>query len=248
VKRALRYGTVALVTVVAVAATVVTRAPAAWAGDWLEARSKLRLLDARGTLWSGSALLALSDGRKMSAVPGRVSWRLDLSSLLSGRASAELSHPWIGAPLALAIGRDAVTLQAGGAELPASVLAALGTPFNTLRPGGSLQLRWTELALRRGTMAGDLQIDWRDAQSALSSVAPLGSYRLRISAAGEGARLRLDTMAGPLRLQGSGTLRGTRVSFKGLASADPDMRPALNGLLGVLGPRSGDNAILAVET
>lgn len=247
-KRALQYGTVALLAVLAVAATVVTRAPAAWAGDWLEARSKLRLLDARGTLWSGSALLALSDGRKMSAVPGRVSWRLDLSSLLGGRASAELGHPWLAAPLVLSIGRDALTLQAGGAELPASVLAALGTPFNTLRPGGSLQLRWTGLALRHGTMAGDLQIDWRDAQSALSSVAPLGSYRLQISAAGDGARLRLDTMAGPLRLQGSGMLRGTRVSFKGLASADPDMRPALNGLLGVLGPRSGDNAILALET
>lgn len=247
-RRTLRYGTVALVALLAVAATIVVRAPAAWAGDWLEARSRLRLLDARGTLWSGSALLALSDGRQLSAVPGRISWRLHPWSLLGGPALAELSHPWVGVPLVVAIGRDAVSLQAGSAELPASVLAALGAPFNTLRPGGSLQLRWTELALRRGTMAGELQIDWRDAQSALSSVAPLGSYRLQITAAGDRARLRLDTMAGPLRLQGSGVLRGTRVSFKGLASADPDMRPALNGLLGVLGPRSGDNAILALET
>jgi general secretion pathway protein N len=245
-RRTLQYGALALLAVLAVAATVAVRAPAAWAGDWLEARSGLRLLDARGTLWSGSALLALSDGRQLSAVPGRVSWRLDIASLLRGRAAAQLSHPWIAAPAELSIGRDGVTLQAGGAELPAAVLAALGAPFNTLRPGGALQVRWTELALRRSTMSGEVEVDWRDAQSALSTVAPLGSYRLRISAGGDGARLRLETLAGPLRLQGSGTLRGTRVSFKGLASAEPDMRPALNGLLGVLGPRSGDKVLLAL--
>jgi len=55
-------------------------------------------------------------------------------------------------------------------------------------------------------------------------------------------------LRGPLRLQGSGTVKGGRVSFKGLASADPEMRPALIGLISVLGPRVGDQAVLAIET
>jgi len=62
------------------------------------------------------------------------------------------------------------------------------------------------------------------------------------------ASVAVDARAGPLRLQGSGTLRGGRVSFKGRASADPEMRQALIGLIGVLGRRVGDEAILALET
>jgi general secretion pathway protein N len=82
----------------------------------------------------------------------------------------------------------------------------------------------------------------------LSAIAPLGSYRLQITGAGDAARVQLGTLRGPLRLQGSGTLTGGRLSFKGLASAEPDMRPALMGLIRLLGPPSGDNALLMLET
>jgi general secretion pathway protein N len=109
-------------------------------------------------------------------------------------------------------------------------------------------LSWTDVEFKGGVLAGNFQIDWREAQSALSTVAPLGSYRLQVTGAGDTARLQLDTLRGPLRLQGSGTVKGGRVSFKGLASADPDMRPALIGLIGVLGPRQGDEAVLSIET
>jgi general secretion pathway protein N len=139
-----------------------------------------------------------------------------------------------------------VRLNAGRAELPAATLGALGAPFNTLRPGGTLAIHWTDGEWRPGGLSGDIQVEWRDAQSALSTVVPLGTYRLRLT--GNTGRLTLETLRGPLLLQGSGTLKGTRVSFKGLASAEPDMRQALAGLLGVLGPRSGHNAILALET
>jgi general secretion pathway protein N len=122
----------------------------------------------------------------------------------------------------------------------------MGAPFNTLRPGGQLVASWTDAIVRTEGFAGRLEIEWRDAQSALSTVVPLGTYRVRLT--GETGRLELETIRGPLLLQGSGTVRGARVSFKGLASAEPGMRPALAGLLGVLGPRMGDNAVLALET
>jgi general secretion pathway protein N len=234
-----------LAAALAATLTAVARAPAAWVGDWLQSQGRLRLIDARGTLWNGTAMLALSDGRQMTLLPGRVAWRIELAS---GRLAARFAHPWLAAPLSLSLGADGVALKAGNAELPAAALTALGAPFNTARPGGVLELRWSDLDLRGGAFAGELQIDWRAAQSALSTVAPLGDYRLRVSGTGDGARLRLDTLSGPLRLEGNGSLKAGRVRFNGIASAEPEMRAALNGLLGVLGPRSGDNALLSLDT
>lgn len=245
----MRYGVgLALAAVFAVALTVAVRAPAAWVGDWLQAQGRLRLVDARGTVWSGSALLGLSDGRQVMLLPGRLSWTIGFAAIASGRVTADVSHPALRAPLAVSLTVKSIALKAGQAELPAALLVALGAPFNTVRPGGALGLSWTDVEFKGGVLAGNFQIDWREAQSALSTVAPLGSYRLQVTGEGDTARLQLDTLRGPLRLQGSGTIKGGRVSFKGLASADPEMRPALIGLIGVLGPRKGDEAVLSIET
>ncbi len=245
----MRYGTgLALAAVLAMVLTAAVRAPAAWVGDWLQAQGRLRLIDARGTVWSGSALLGLSDGRQVTLIPGRISWNIGLSVIASGRVTADVWHPALSAPLAVSHSAKSIALKAGQAELPAALLAALGAPFNTVRPGGALGLRWTDVELKGGAFAGDLQIDWREAQSALSTVAPLGSYRLVVTGAGDTARLQLNTLRGPLRLQGSGTVKSGRVSFKGLASSDPEMRPALIGLISVLGRRAGDQAVIAIET
>lgn len=245
----MRYGAgLVLAAVLAVALTAAVRAPAAWVGDWLQAQGRLRLIDARGTVWSGSAMLGLSDGRQVTLLPGRLSWKIGFAAIASGRVTADVSHPALAAPLVVSLAAKSIALKAGQAELPATLLAALGAPFNTVRPGGALGLRWTDVELSGGVFAGNLQIDWNEAQSALSTVSPLGSYRLQVIGAADTTRLQLDTLRGPLRLQGSGTVKGGRVSFKGLASADPDTLPRLIGLIGVLGPRVGDQAVLAIET
>jgi general secretion pathway protein N len=228
--------------------TVVARAPAVWVGDWLEARGKLRLVDARGTVWNGSAMLGVTDGRVVTMVPGRVSWQLGLGAVLSGRVTADVLHPALATPLAISFAANSIRLAGGRAELPAAVLSAVGAPFNTVRPGGTLALEWTDIGIGSSGFTGKAQVEWRDAQSALSPIAPLGSYRLTITGTDKTGLVRLDTLRGPLRLEGSGTLKGWRVSFKGLASVEPEMRTALNGLIGVLGPRSGDGAILFLET
>lgn len=235
----------ALVTAVL---TVVTRAPAVWVGDWLEARGKLRFVDARGTVWNGSAMLGVTDGRVITTVPGRVSWKLGLGTILSGRLTADVSHPALATPLAISLAANSIRFAGGRAELPAAVLSVVGAPFNTVRPGGTLAVEWTDIGIGKGGLAGKAQVEWRDAQSALSPIAPLGSYRLSITGTDNAGSVRLDTLRGPLKLEGSGTLKGWRISFRGLASVEPDMQGALNGLIGVLGPRSGHNALLALET
>lgn len=235
---------VGLLLLLAASITLVVRAPAAWLGDWLEARSKLRLVDARGTVWRGSALVGLSDGRATTLVPERIEWRIDLFP----RAAAELSHPWLTAPLRIAMEPDVVAFQQGKAILPAGVLASAGAPFNTLKPGGVLEVAWSDARLRGAALDGEVQIDWRDATSALSPIAPLGTYRVRVSGRGDAPSLELKTLSGPLRMQGSGRINGSQVRFRGTADAEAGMRPALDGLLGVLGMRSGDKVLLAIDT
>lgn len=240
-----RAAGIAILLLFSALTTVVFRAPAAWVGDWLAPRSKLRLVDARGTVWQGSALLGMSDGRATTLVPGRVEWRLEVLP----RISVGISHPWLGEPLHVSFIENAIAFAAGSARLPAGVLASAGAPFNSLRPGGMLEARWTRGEVRDGAFTGELQIDWRDATSALSPIAPLGTYRVTASGRGNApVELQLRTLRGDLHLQGSGKINGLQVRFRGTAAAEPGMQSALDGLLGVLGMRSGDKVLLAIDT
>jgi general secretion pathway protein N len=245
-KRFSAPGLIALLLALTAAVTVVVRAPAAWLGDWLEDHTRVRLLDARGTVWHGSAFIGFSNGREITLVPGRIEWQVD--GLRAGGIGARVTHAWLSGPLQLSLAREGVTFAKGAARLPAGVLASAGAPFNTLRPGGTLEASWTDTVLRGAALTGDVQIDWRDASSALSTVAPIGSYRLRVTGRGDGPALELATLSGPLQLQGRGKIEGARIRFNGTAGAEADMRPALNGLLGVLGMRSGDKVLLAIDT
>jgi len=206
----------------------------------------VRLLDARGTLWHGSALIGFSNGREITLVPGRIDWQVD--GVGPAGISARLTHAWLSTPLRVSLAREGVSFGKGAARLPAGVLASVGAPFNTLKPGGTLEASWTDTALRGAALTGEVQIDWRDASSALSTVAPIGSYRLRVTGRGDGPALDLVTLSGPLQMQGRGKIEGSRIRFNGTAGAEAGMQPALNGLLGVLGMRSGDKVLLAIDT
>lgn len=181
-RRAVNGVVFASLLVLTVAATVAMRAPAAWLGDWFEAHSRVRLLDARGTVWHGSALLGISDGRETTLIPGRIEWTIDDIGLR--RIAARVSHPWFTIPLAVSVDSSGMRIAKGTARLPAGVLAGAGAPFNTLRPGGVLEVAWSDAEIRGTALKGELQVDWRDAQSALSTVTPLGTYRLTVRGSG----------------------------------------------------------------
>lgn len=239
-------GLIALLLALTAAITIAVRAPAAWLGDWLEGHTRVRLLDARGTVWHGSAFIGFSNGREITRVPGRIEWQVE--GLRTGAIGARLTHAWLSAPLHVALAGEGIAFAKGAARLPAGVLASAGAPFNTLKPGGTLEASWTDTVLRGAALTGEVQIDWRDASSALSTVAPIGSYRLRVTGRGDGPALELATLSGPLQMQGHGKIEGSRIRFNGTAGAQADMRPALNGLLGVLGMRSGDKVLLVIDT
>jgi general secretion pathway protein N len=241
-----RSGALALLLALTAALTLVVRAPAAWLGDWLEAHTRVRLVDARGTVWHGSALVGFSNGREITLVPGRLEWQV--ARVTGSSVGATLTHAWLTSALHVSVGREGVAFAKGAARLPAGVLASAGAPFNTLRPGGTLEASWSDTVLRGAALTGEVQVDWRDARSALSTIVPIGSYRLRVTGRGDGPALELVTLAGPLQLQGRGKIEGSRIRFNGTAGAEAGMQPALNGLLGLLGMRSGDKVLLAIDT
>ncbi|WP_343656889.1 type II secretion system protein N [Cupriavidus sp.] len=232
----------ALLGAATVVVTVTASLPATWMAERIATESGRRVLlaDASGTLWHGSATLALSAGTgspTSTVLPGRLTWRVAFWPLLTGTLRLVLEQDMtMAAPVTVAVTPTGWSVQSGGIRLPASLLEGIGAPFNTLRPDGTMRIDWTAL---QGKFAGNqtfghltLQLDQMSA--AVSRLRPLGSYRADVDLAGADGRLQLKTTAGPLHLEGSGTL-GRQSRFEGTAHADPEAATQLAGLLSLLG-------------
>ena len=260
------WGWALLGAVVGLAATLVFFAPAAWLAAALPELSRGRVLlqDARGTVWTGSGRLLFAGGsgsRDFSALPGRLSWRLRPTWAGAGWAGGNL--PGIMATVAadccaavpisgrLRFGWQSQAFELNNAvvQLPAALLAGLGTPFNTLQAQGSLRLSTQQLVLQRFdgrlAFAGSAQLQALDMSSRLSTVAPMGSYQLVFSG-GPAPSLALTTLSGALKLNGSGNWVGERLRFSGVATVEPELLGAFTNLLNIIGRRQGAQSIITL--
>lgn len=231
-------------------------APAAWLASAVAQASEGRVLLAapRGTVWTGSAGLVLAGGAgstDAAALPGRVQWRvrpawngvrvlLDVACC-TPQPMALLATPRpSGARLALANSES---------RWPAAVLAGLGTPWNTLQPEGNLHLRTEALSVEwiegRVQVAGGARLEAREVSSRLSTLRPMGSYRITLTG-GTTSTLQLDTLQGSLQLSGSGRWVGSRLRFEGVATAAPEREAALSNLLNIIGRRNGARSVITV--
>ena len=231
-------------------------APAHWLAQGVARASggQVLLLQPRGTVWTGSAQLVLTGGsasHDSAALPGRLGWQIRPRwDGLHARLHADCCTP---APLHLqASARWAgaqITLADGESQWPAAVLAGLGTPWNTLQPQGQLALQTQGLAAHwsagRLTLAGQAQLDARAMSSRLSTLRPMGSYRLQVQG-GEVPTLTLSTLEGPLQMSGTGQWVGQRLRFAGEASAAPEREAALANLLNIIGRRNGARSLITV--
>jgi general secretion pathway protein N len=97
-------------------------------------------------------------------------------------------------------------------------------------------------------MRGTLQMDALAMASRLSTLRPLGSYRLQLDggALGNPPRLRLQTLEGSLQMQGEGEWAGRGWRFRGEASAADGSEAALSNLLNILGRRAGARSVISL--
>lgn len=247
-------------------------APAAWLAGAVSQASGERLLlaNARGTVWQGSAVVVLTGGpgsRDASALPGRLHWRLGLDgSALALRArqacclNGELLLrivPGLGRLRLELPGQTPGTADTAVGQWPASWLVGLGTPWNTLQPAGTLQLRspglWLEQVQGRWRFNGRAELLLGSMASRLSTLDTLGSYRLLVVGDASGsdpATLQLSTTGGALQLSGSGQFLGSgaasRLRFRGQASAGAGSEAVLGNLLNIIGRRQGAVAVISI--
>lgn len=228
--------------------------------QWLAVRvagatgGQVLLQDARGTVWNGSARVVLTGGPGSSdaaALPSRLQWRLRPSP---GGAHVVLSTDCCTPePLALdwRVGWNSRSLRVGDgrSQWPASLLAGLGTPWNTLQLEGELEVRTDSLLLDwaagRLSVAGGAELTAQRMASRLTTLRPMGSYRLALSG-GDVPTLQLSTLDGPLRLSGTGQWVASKLRFTGEASAAPEREAALSNLLNIIGRRNGARSIITL--
>jgi general secretion pathway protein N len=248
----------------------ITQAPAHWLTHAIEQASGERMLlpDAQGTVWNGSAQWVLNEGplniaatantarpASTTSLPTRVTWqlgprmdwdnfRLNFSATVASACCTpqpvrvDVSPLWRGLR---------VQVSDHTSNWPASWLVGLGAPWNTVQPEGQMQLRTMQLQWSRQagteTLLGQVELQMQQLSTRLSTLRPLGSYRVRVQG-GDAVALTLDTLEGSLLLQGTGQLLNGRVHFSGEASAAPDAEAALSNLLNILGQRQGAKSIL----
>ncbi|OYY86702.1 MAG: general secretion pathway protein GspN [Polaromonas sp. 28-63-22] len=242
--------------VLGVVLAVVLFAPARWLSAIVSQASsgQVQLIEPHGTVWNGSARLLLSGGRgsrDSATLPGQIDWRLRPGWLaLNFQLTAACCTP---SPLQarLAPGWSGSTLQLadGTSQWPAALLAGLGTPWNTVQAEGSLRLVTQGLSFTwnqgRLAVAGGAELSALAMSSRLSTLKPMGSYRITLQG-GDTPALNVSTLEGSLQLSGSGRWVGSRLRFEGVASATPEHQAALANLLNIIGRRDGTRSIITL--
>ena len=239
-------------------------APARWLSATLASLSgeRVQLADARGTLWQGSAVLVLTGGegsRDRLALPGRLHWQWRWPGSAGWTAPGlqaqvdccmrEPSTVW----LHVGPGHAEAEMGAHASQWPASLLSGLGAPWNTLQLEGQLQLNSDGLRLQwaqgRWQLQGGAELTLQDLSSRLSTLRPMGSYRVQLQGSADPAalpRIELSTLSGSLKLAGQGQWLDRRLRFQGEASAAPEHEAALSNLLNIIGRRQGSRSLLSL--
>jgi general secretion pathway protein N len=235
-------------------------APARWLGMALDSATggRVQLVNTRGSVWNGQGDVLLSGGegsRGQTALPQGVRWTLAPGWQQGPVMRARLISPCcteqpIGITLRPGLGSADVQFAAFSSRWPAALLVGLGTPWNTLRLDGQLLFQSPGFSVAwhdgRPQLKGRLVIEARDLATRVSTLRPLGSYRVELRARPEGdqATLALTTLSGGLQLQGNGQWVGGRLRFRGDAQAAPGNETALANLLSIIGRREGVRSLL----
>lgn len=204
---------------------------------------RLRLAEAEGTLWSGSALLELrdADGRAGLAMP--LVWRFRPSALLRARLGYDVVLEQAAKPIPVAIAWSRIEITDADIQFPAAALGYLAPTLAPLGLTGDMHLLVPKLSMSRTATRGSATLQWRAAASALSPVSPLGEYALQMQGEGTVVRATLSTLQGPLQLRGQGAWGdGRKPVFLATAQMPPEIAPKLAPFLRLIAVEQGDGS------
>jgi general secretion pathway protein N len=241
--------------------------PAQWLAQTLfkATQGQVQLQEAKGSVWQGSGKLVLTGGegsRDALALPGRIHWQtgMSLNSVNLPQFNFNLNAPCcmtqsarlsLQAPERLQVWQ--LQVDDHQSQWPAHLLSGLGAPWNTLEPEGTLRLETKQLRFNLQTqpalLQGGITLTAENMSSKLSTLKPMGTYQINLggaSAANPLPSLSLTTQSGSLLLSGQGQWQGSRLQFRGEASAVPEHAAALSNLLNIIGRRQGARSLLSL--
>lgn len=218
--------------------------PVAWLSPLIQRQTsgKVALGDPDGSIWNGCATpgdTTIIDGSVVPFLAGRFCWQLS-PLLFLGKLNLTIDNALVlEAPVELEGTWPLLRIGPGSLRTTASALNALGAPFNTIGATGQLRLSWDNIELATNTpipdIRGNVWLDMTDIGSSLSKIKPLGSYQLHLLWHGQRAQIKLTSNTGPLRINGTGSIVGKRLSFSGQGEADKPAEEQLTTLLSMLG-------------
>ncbi|RQW28088.1 type II secretion system protein N [Rhodobacteraceae bacterium CH30] len=218
--------------------------PATWLSVPLSdlTQSRWQLSEVQGTLWSGQGrpVFIAEDGSVLAM--SRLVWQLEPGVLFKGALGWRLQTD--AGTGALRLTPNSWQLDNISLSLPVAAVAGLSDTWRAARLGGLLKLELQSLGHGRDGFSGSARISWLGAASPLTRIRPFGSYQLQVSGQGPALGLALQTLSGPLQIEGQGQWQpGKLPDFGGSASSSPDAYLALRPLMLMLGQPSGPNRV-----
>ena len=241
--------------------------PAQWLAQVVSqaTQQQVQIQEAQGSVWQGSGKLVLTGGagsRDALALPGRIQWHTALAFhgfqwpqfVFNLNAACCMTQR---AQLSLQVGErlGVWQLQVNDhrSQWPAHLLSGLGAPWNTLQPEGNLILETKQLQVQFQTaktwLQGGLTLTAENMSSKLSTLQPMGTYQIQLGGSASPQlmpSLTLSTQSGSLLLSGQGQWQGSKLQFRGEASAVPEHAEALSNLLNIIGRRQGARSLLSL--
>jgi general secretion pathway protein N len=202
---------------------------------------RLSLANCQGTIWQGSATPTLKIGKQSRMSLHTLHWHIRPLALLTGQLKAALTWDDMASitPTEMTISRKSVALSNLQLSLPAEIIGELSPFLKPAQLSGNLNIESRALTYSDGQLQGNATARWNQAGSAMSTIHPLGDYRIDIEAAKNNLHATLSTLRGALLLDGQGNWSpAQKFHFNGTARAAPESQAMLSELLHHLGPET----------
>lgn len=221
---------------------LVVTAPAALLDQKINTASAgtVRLVNASGTVWSGHGDLEIRQNGKALGQAHPVSWKLEPTELARAILGFSIFLEGGTRPIPLRIGFSSVELRDLSLKLPAGGLVLLSDQLVPLEPRGEVALQIDHVTFGPQQPEAAIQLEWRNAGSAMTDVAPLGDYRIQCEMRDGRVSITMDTLHGPLILSGRGSWpQGSRPEFKGTARLPAELQTRMASMLRLIAAERG---------
>lgn len=217
-----------------------------WPATWLDQNisaataGTVRVVNASGTVWSGRGALEIRHQGKALGRPHPLSWQFQPAALAQAALGFSILIDGSPGPVPLRIGFTSMELRELSLSLPASTLALMADKLVALEPRGELLLRVENMVLGGKNPETNMRIEWLRAASGMTDLAPLGDYRIQCQMRDGNVSVTMETMKGPLHLEGRGSWpQGTPAVFMGKARIPAELQSRMAPMLRLIATERG---------